>query len=91
MLYINKANRTDMRMLREVKKVNLCIQCKHYQNKLCNNFVSISLIDGEESKVRAVVARRKTDLCGPGGAYFRPSIETNPHNLNPPNLLPEDC
>lgn len=88
MMYINKANRTDMRMLREVKKVNLCINCKHYHNKVCTNFVKLNLVDGEEEFVLAYEARQKIELCGAGGAYFR-HIEKNPLISHPPDLLLE--
>jgi len=88
MMHINKASRTDMRMLKDVRRINLCVQCKHYQNKICNNFVGINLVDGQEEAILATDARYKIDLCGPGGAYFRPiEVQKAVQNSNPPNLL----
>jgi hypothetical protein len=89
MMHINKASRTDMRMLKEVRRFHICVQCKHYQNKICHNFMSINLVDGHEEAVMAVDARYRIDLCGPGGAYFKPIDTQKAVQLNPPNLLPE--
>lgn len=88
-MHINKVSRTDMRMLKEVRRINLCVQCKHYQNNICNNFVGINLVDGQEEVVLAADARYKTELCGPGGAYFKPIDVQVKVQSNPPNLLPE--
>lgn len=87
-MFLSKASRTDLRMVTDAKKIKLCIHCKFYQNKYCNNFIKINLVDGLEEKVLAMDARHKTELCGPGGANFIP-IEVRVQS-NPPNLLPEN-
>ena len=84
-MFISKASKTDLRIIKESKKIKLCIHCKYYQNKYCNNFVKINLVDGQEEKVLAHDARYKTELCGPGGAYFRYGKFSNP-----PDLLSEN-
>jgi hypothetical protein len=50
--------------------------------------VGINLVDGQEEAILATDARYKIDLCGPGGAYFRPiEVQKAVQNSNPPNLL----
>ncbi len=94
MLRINKASKTDMRLHQEVRKLPLCIHCKYYQSRYCTHFCNINLVDGKEQHVLAFDARNTTELCGPGGAYFKPSnmkIKPKPpkQQLHPPDLFLE--
>ena len=73
MLHINKSVKNSTRLSAQIKKIPLCATCKFYQKGVCKNFVTVSLIDGKETEVLAVDARHNVEMCGPGGAYYKPT------------------
>lgn len=69
MLHIHKTPKANLRHYGPQQTIKLCKTCRHYQNGLCRQFVSIDLLEGHSIPVNAFDARRSNDLCGKDGIY----------------------
>jgi hypothetical protein len=63
--------------VKNVKPLRLkyCNTCKHFNEGMCNKFISVNLVDGTEASVSASDARNDLSMCGVGAAHHIAKLE----------------